>query len=226
MIKICKKRPLARMVVSAAAALLVVTFGLSTDTYGQSLEARMEELNKLPCCDFSEVPGIVWAGNNPKMTFAELAAYCAPILWYSPDEPLLMGASGKDIRLPETMPFEEDSGAPIVYYRVRTLLHGEGMEDTVFSPGNYGRDDSIIDLEHVLAIDLDYFFYYHREVGLGGHENDCEAAFFKIGVWKRENCEDCRYALLITSVTGKAHGSDHLPHDAPGRGRKTRILYG
>jgi len=206
MVNFWGRRQRRQVAASIAVALLVLAWGGSTPGFGQSLEARVEDLNKLPCCDYTEVPGVVWAGNNPKMTFAQLAAYCAPIVWYSPDEPLLMGASGKDILIPESMPFEEDTGAPIVYYRVRTILHQEGTEDKAYVPGNYGRDDSIIDLEHTTAIDLDYFFYYHREVGLGGHENDCEAAFFKIGVWKRDNCEDCRYALLITSVTGKAHG--------------------
>ncbi len=206
MIKICKKRPLARMVVSAAVALLVVTFGLSTNNYGQSLQTRAEELNKLPCCDYAEAPFVVWAGNNPKMTFAQLAAYCAPILWYSPDEPLLEGASGKDIRIPEPMPFEEDPVAPIAYYRVRTILNHPDTEDKAFIPGNYGRDDSIVDLDHISGFDLDYFFYYHREEGLGGHEHDVESAAYKIAVWHREECDGCRYALLVTSVTGKAHG--------------------
>jgi hypothetical protein len=186
--------------------LIILAVGVSTPAFAQNLEARVAELNKLPCCDYTEVPGVVWAGNNPKITFAELAAYCAPILWYSPDEPLLMGNSGKDIRIPEPMPWEEDTDAPIVYYRVRSIMHRPDTGDAAFVPGNYGRDDSAIDLEQTAAIDLDYFFYYHREVGLGGHEHDTESAFFKIAVWRRENCEDCRYALLVTSVTGKAHG--------------------
>jgi len=35
-----------------------------------------------------------------------LAAYCAPILWFSPDEPLLEDATGKGIRVPDPFPFE------------------------------------------------------------------------------------------------------------------------
>ncbi len=188
-------------------ALITVTFnGLPLEAQVKKIEQGLKRLNELPCCDFSELPFVVWAGNNPKMTFAELAAYCAPILWYSPDEPLLNGASGKDIRLPEPMPFEQEAEAPVAYYRVRTILEHTDAEGDAYIEGTYGRDDSIIDLRNTAAIDLDYFFYYHMEVGLGGHLNDCESGFFKIFVWERPECEDCRYALLVSRVVGKAHG--------------------
>ena len=63
--------------------LLILTI-IPLHLFGQSLRSRIDELNKLPCCDFSEVAGVVWAGNDPILTFQELAAYCAPILWFSP----------------------------------------------------------------------------------------------------------------------------------------------
>jgi hypothetical protein len=201
-----KKRPSAVLPFFMIWILPLLLTTVSTEAYGQSLKYRVEKLNQLPCCDFSEVPGVIWSGKNPRMRFDELAAYCAPILWYSPDEPLMMGASGKDIRIPEPMPFEENPEPPMVYYRTRTILKEVDAKGEAYIPGQYGRDDSIIDLSNTSGIDLDYFFYYHKEEGLGGHEHDVESATFKITVWQRDDCEDCPFVLIVTRVVGKAHG--------------------
>jgi hypothetical protein len=61
------------------------------------------------------------------MTIERLAAYAAPVLWFSPDEPLLKQRRkrprprprGKEIAIPEPFPFEEDPGLPVVCRRVR-----------------------------------------------------------------------------------------------------------
>ncbi len=185
--------------------ILVMTI-FSSGIYGQSLKTRIAELNKLPCCDYSEVPGIIWAGNDPIMTFEELAAYCAPILWFSPDEPLLKGASGKAIRVPEPLPIEEGTDASIVYYRVRTILGRQDATGEAYTADQYDVNKSLINMENIVGIDLDYFFYYSQEEGTHAHKHDTEAAYFKLAVWNRENCPDCRYALLVTKVIGKAHG--------------------
>lgn len=186
--------------------LIIFPLCYSVPGFGQSLQSRIDELEMLPCCDFSEVPGVVWVGNDPVLTFKELAAYCAPILWFSPDEPLLEDASGTDIRIPEPLPFEDQAGAPVVYYRVRTILTIEGAKEKTYIPDPYGDvNNSLINLENVIGFDLDYFFYYHREEGTGAHHHDTEAAFFKVAVWKRDKCPDCRFALLVTQALGKAH---------------------
>ena len=51
-------------------------------------------------CDFSSVPGAVWWGTEAegRMSLAQLAAYIAPVYWFSPDEPLLNRAEGAEIR--------------------------------------------------------------------------------------------------------------------------------
>ena len=56
------------------------------------------------------------------MKLADLAAYCAPICWYSPDEPELENKAGKDIRIPTMFPFEEQVDSPVVYYQVKDIL--------------------------------------------------------------------------------------------------------
>ena len=60
-----------------------------------------------------------WEGTNPQMTLHQLASYCAPIFWYSPDEPELENKEGKDINIPASFPFQGDSEVPIVYYQIR-----------------------------------------------------------------------------------------------------------
>ena len=82
-----------------------------------------------PHCDFTRYPGIVWSGTERKMTIRDLAAYCAPVFWFSPDEPTMAAKKGKDIRIPESLPFEENTDAPVVYYqydRIFERLDAEG----------------------------------------------------------------------------------------------------
>ncbi len=190
----------------SVAMVTIIMFALPIFSSAQSLQSRIDELNKLPCCDFSEVPGVIWVGNDPIMTFQELAAFCGPILWFSPDEPLLNNTQGVDIRLPEPLPFEDQADSAIVYYRVRTILERGDVEGESFTPDPYDENHSLLNLENIAGFDLDYFFYYHGEGGPYGHKHDTEAAYFKVAVWKREKCPDCRYALLVTRAIGKAHG--------------------
>ena len=75
-----------------------------------------------PCCDLEGVQGVVWYGLDSTMTIQKFAEACAPILWFSPDEPLLMDAEGKEIRIPEAFPFESTPDAPVVYYRLRRVI--------------------------------------------------------------------------------------------------------
>jgi hypothetical protein len=91
------------------------------------------------CCvheDITEDYAVIWTGNDPKMAIERLAAYAAPVLWFSPDEPLLKTGpgrrrlKGKDIMLPEPFPFEESPGHAVVYWMTKTR-----MDDTrVFPP--------------------------------------------------------------------------------------------
>lgn len=161
---------------------------------------------EVPCCDESGIQAIVWHGNETRMSIRRLAAYCAPVLWFSPDEPLLNGTEGRDIMLPEAFPFDETAESPVVYYRIRTILRDPGQKGQVYTPGSEDKNDSEIDLRLVAGIDLDFFFYYRSEAGLGGHQHDVESAEFQLFVWRRENCDDCRYSLVVSKVTGKAHG--------------------
>jgi hypothetical protein len=139
--------------------------------------------NEVECCDSSAIQAIIWSGKNPIITLHNLAAYSGPILWFSPDEPLLGDTKGKDIKLPEPFPFEDDSDLPIVYFRVRNILIYKDISTPAYYADSTDRNRSFIDLRSIVGIDLDYFFYYPTEEGLGGHNHDVESVEFKIFVW-------------------------------------------
>jgi hypothetical protein len=169
------------------------------------------------CCkhaDLADQYGILWTGAEPRMPIERLVAYAAPVVWFSPDEPLLkIGqkggrmAKGKDILIPEPFPFEENPGKPVVYYRVRRILQrvdepGEGtyVEDPE------ARGQSVIDLKKVAGIDLDFFFYYSMDVGGGSHKHDVEFIETRLAVARTPECEECPWVIGLMRVTGKAHG--------------------
>jgi len=158
-----------------------------------------------PCCELANVPGVVWYGLDTTMTVERIAAYCAPVLWFSPDEPLLDDKKGKDIRIPQAFPFEEAPDAPVVYYRLRTVYRHPDHTGPAYIPDPSDRGRSVIDLSNVAAINLDYFFYYPSEEGFGGHEHDVESVEMKVGFGDRD-CENCRHGFAVIRVNAKAHG--------------------
>ncbi|HZL85276.1 MAG TPA: hypothetical protein VFD07_07875, partial [Candidatus Krumholzibacteria bacterium] len=125
---------------------------------------------------------------------------------FSPDEPSLMNASGADIRVPAAFPFETAPDAPVVYYRVRTILTRKDAVAPPLEPDPADRGKSVLDLRQVERLDLDFFFYYPSEEGFGGHQHDVESVEMKIGIWIRDGCPECPYAIGIARVNAKAHG--------------------
>ncbi|MGH7491478.1 MAG: hypothetical protein ACREOO_03685 [bacterium] len=156
------------------------------------------------CGEYDDIQAIIWYGNDARMTLEKLAAYCAQVLWFSPDEPLLHGGQGEEIMIPEPFPFEDSTNAPVVYYRVRDIL--ERVDAKAYEPDTNARGSAIIDLKNVAGINLDFFFYYPSEAGLGGHKHDVEFAEFQLVIWRRDSCETSRYHLIVSKVIGKAHG--------------------
>ena len=54
-----------------------------------SIDSKDPQTKAQRACCGMDADGVVWYGSNPTITFEELAKYCGPILWFSPDEPLL-----------------------------------------------------------------------------------------------------------------------------------------
>ncbi len=148
---------------------------------------------------------LFWEGTNPLMKMSDLVAYCAPVFWFSPDEPELGTRQGKDIKIPAPFPFDDDAETPIVYYQVPKVIvssDGDYYEPEV-NEKNIG--DTILDLSKIYGFDLDYNHYYRFESGLGGHDHDTEQVQFKIYVHRYESATGATYQLYLLQVTAKAH---------------------
>jgi hypothetical protein len=175
-------------------------------------------------CDFSDVPGAVWWGTQRRMPLEQIARYLAPVYWFSPDEPLLHGAEGEDIRLPEVFPFETAPDRPVVYYLFDDMVTvKEGVagfaEDEVptlvrdsTNPGN-----ALVDLERTVGFRMHFYAYFSSEEGIGAHIHDVEGTEFRAVLRRSDRspvlreqsaaqCDERTYVLTVTQVTGKAHG--------------------
>jgi hypothetical protein len=183
---------------------------------------QSRSLQRVGSCDFSSVPGVVWWGTERRMTMKQLAAYAAPVYWFSPDEPTMEEAAGKDLRVPEILPFQSQVDAPMVYYQynqITTRAVGDraGFGDGPgYIPDPGAKDNSVIDLFNLVAINLKYIAYFSREEGLGGHEHDVEPAEFRISVLRSDGewtqrypdiqCDELNFVVLVNRVTAEAHG--------------------
>ncbi len=166
-------------------------------------------------CNFSNIPGIVWWGTGTEMTVERIASLAAPIFWFSPDEPLLRGAEGREIMMPEHLPFEDSASAPVVYYQLDEIVTLEGGVDE-FELNADDKGQSIVRIDRVGLMRMGYFAYYPSEAGLGAHQHDLEAVELKIGVMRTSGdvlphitearCEETNLVMVVTRVIGKAHG--------------------
>ena len=101
------------------------------------------------------IPGVVWHGRDNGMPLAKLAAYMAPVFWFSPDETSLNGRDGKDITIPETFPADRPASGPVVYFqfnRVLTRPRGEGLPLDRSDPSG-----PILDLRRTAGFDLSFY---------------------------------------------------------------------
>ena len=168
------------------------------------------------CCQHRELAadyGIIWAGHQREISVEQLAAYAAPVLWFSPDEPLLKGPpghpplKGQDIPIPTTFPFEEGAKGPVVYYRLRRILwRVDASREGIYVEDSSSRGRSLIDLRKVAGFDLDFFFYYPEDVGGHRHQHDVESVETRLAVAQRPGCAECPFVLGLMRATGKAHG--------------------
>ena len=212
---------LLRLRVTFQTCAITLLCGLLGSSMAVAKPMKSQDRNR-KCGDLTGVPGVVWAGRDSILTLQEIASYCGPVLWFSPDEPLLERKHGKDIRLTRHMPFEEDPDRSVLYYRidevaVRTDAGGAALTGTKGAKG-----DIQVDLSRVNALDLRYCLYYPSEEGLGGHQHDLEVVDMKVVVlrwtdWVDTPCDEMRYVICIAKVIGRAHGlqwyDNHLAID-------------
>ena len=193
----------ARSAVTACVAALLCALAVAP-ARAQEVRYDTTALNTRAMLD--TVPGLIWAGSDSLMTMERLIAYAAPILWFSPDEPNLAGKRGTAIRIPEAFPFESAPDAPVVYYMLRDLAYTPNAEGWAYQPDSAMRGAAMLNLVNVVALDVDFFFYYASEIGLGGHPHDVESAQVKLVIGRLPNCVGCEFAIKVEKVVGKAHG--------------------
>ena len=151
-------------------------------------------------------PFIIWEGTNPIMKASDLAAYCAPVFWFSADEPELRGKSGKKIKIPSNFPFESRSDSPVVYYQLTYILTKDKTSGPAFKKDYFDIGNSVIDFRQVRAFDIYYNHYYKFEAGLGSHEHDTEQAQFQFYVRSYPDSNKVlHYIVYFIRVTAKAH---------------------
>jgi len=191
-----------RRFVLCAVALLV----LAPSRSAWSLDPEPDETAGPPACLIENAPGIIAAGTRTQLTFRDYANLCAPVLWFSPDEPNLEDKKGKDIRIPKAFPFQDQPDAPVVYYRIRTILVRDDQDKDLVLEEDPERINTIVDFSQVAGVDLDFFFYYPSEEGLGAHTHDVEAVYMKTFIKRCDVCPEVHYGLAIERSIAKAHG--------------------
>lgn len=158
--------------------------------------------------------GVIWCKKKEAgkpdvglLSVQGIAEYAAPILWFSPDEPLRAG----DNRIPEPLPGDEISGKPVVYYRVSEVVLEKGATPV---PANPDR----LNLDEIKGLTLKYYFYYSKDKGFQGHRHDLESVRLDVQFTLRaENGKEKPeaddkdngeryYVAYISRVIGAAHG--------------------
>ncbi|MCL4849597.1 MAG: hypothetical protein KJ066_23840 [Acidobacteria bacterium] len=150
-------------------------------------------------------------------TFDEVARLVAPVLWFSPDEPLL--GSGRSIHesiLPAALPAPGQDPATskphrLVYYRVSQFRTASGFnaradrEALRLGPG-VGRTH--VPLDRVSQFRIRFLFYYPDDVGFGGHQHDLESVEMTVEVERSPMPRGHCASLRLRRIAGAAHGSD------------------
>lgn len=163
-------------------------------------------------CDYGHLPSVVWWGAQRELPLSRLAAYLAPVLWFSPDEPLLAGTEGTAIRIPEALPFEASADRPVLYYQLEQVVGEAGA----WVPRDDAPGRGVVDLARTRAFSLNFLAYFPSEEGLGSHPHDIEPVLFKAAVLRTDSevaerelgvrCDAPGYLVVVTRVTAQAHG--------------------
>jgi len=140
------------------------------------------------------------------MPLSELAAYCAPVFWFSPDEPELRRKKGVDIDIPAAFPFEMQWGNPVVYYQFDELIQNENSRGKVLISDSIDSKIKYIDLKKLTAFKISYSHYYRFEAGLGKHKHDTEQAkfYFYVNQYYEKGLK--HYEIIFLKAEALAHG--------------------
>lgn len=167
----------------------------SGDVFPQTINERIKVLEPL----------MIWKGTDTKMKVSDLAAYCAPVFWFSSDEPELHRKKGKDIKIPSAFPFDVKTDSPVVYYQLTNIVVIKNAA-AAFKKDYTDFGNSIIDLSKISAFEINYNHYYLFESGLGSHQNDTEQSQFQYYVYSFTDIDSVKnYVIFLMRITAKAH---------------------
>jgi len=163
----------------------------------------------------------VWFGPERQITLQQLASYAAPIFWFSPDEPSMEDRSGKGVRVPQPLPFEDAPDAPVVYYQFNVIYQRPEGDGPGYLYQQGDKANSIIDLHNIAAINLKYIAYFAEEEGLGGHAHDVEPVEFRLWIGRSGSdgleeeleeegysvqCDEPMFVIGVSRISAEAHG--------------------
>jgi hypothetical protein len=199
---------------SLLAAVLALSEGA---TPSPELDERCAARQADPFCGGLSV---VWCDTADSVAVETLARHAAPILWFSPDEPLLsrpqMGRSSatapaRRISIPQALgvvdplldPDPEAVDRATVYWQLESMLTRPGQQTAVREAYQAGR----LLASGLQRVSIGYSFYYRRDEGLNPHYNDLEGIQIQVH-FEPEPGTGARHRATVARVTGLAHGSE------------------
>lgn len=136
--------------------------------------------------------GVVWHGDRA-LTLREIVERVAPVLWFSPDEPLVR----RGIPVPTVHPCDRPAAGPVVYYQVASLFHrGDALPEPLEGVADF--------TDRVRTLRLRFFFYYPEDHGMHGHRHDVEGCELELDFERGPGA--CRIVRL-ERVIAFAHGA-------------------
>ena len=154
----------------------------------------------------AEDPGLVYRGAEPP-SFDRIVHMLAPVLWFSPDEPLLLAGG---VPIPSAHPCDAPAAGAVVYHQLsEVVLRGE---QPLREPPESDPDF----FDKVVHLSLRFFFYYPRDIGSGGHMHDIEGAEYEVALEREpDGCATVRVMLVKAFAHGQPWYSNRLK-PAPG----------
>ncbi|MEQ1833183.1 MAG: hypothetical protein ABL977_09010 [Candidatus Eisenbacteria bacterium] len=143
------------------------------------------------CPPPADTTGVVWQGNRP-LALHEIAALLAPVMSFSPDEPLLR----RSAPIPAAHPCDTPADQAVVYYQINSMVI---RDQAVTRPAE--SDPAFFD--KVQYMRLRYFFYYPIDLGTHGHRHDVEGVGMEVLL--EHDANGCR-RVRLQRVLAFAHG--------------------
>ncbi len=152
------------------------------------------------------------------VTFNLLAQSVAPVLWFSPDEPLITSANREinEVGIPRELPFganamrSEANPRSRVYYRISRLrvLDNATSQDKHSFEALPGMGKRVVPFEKASYLHVRYLLYYPEDIGFGQHAHDIEVVEVELAIVSEVTEKGQCYSVRVARIAGAAHGSD------------------